>query len=390
MKNHPRIELFLNQGISYLEERWKKSRQEYYDIIGILWDHFLEDIFKYKIFEYKQDWRVIKLCENIFDRFNLEYLAKYPNEFEKIFYSVVWWVDASEKNTFQEYYNSVLEWFSWELWELEVSSQFESAILEHVKLFRNDDFEKRIILEILMEVGDFSKIQKFVRAYQSLVNHSFYEVEGKVFSRFSYELFSKYASNTGKILDNKEAFFKKIWAWYQHIFKFIEWKNNEVFEMRNKIKSNMSWRDIDISDTEIEEHVPAPKYNPEYISILRHSYDWYVRIVPEEIINLSPVTTWAWGYTFVSCIYDACWKSYQSKKYDQISFMERNEYLMSQGEKYTYKVSYPAEFAFDDLLVDYDYIDPHLFFSELTLTQEERLMKKWLKMRDSEIRRRWR
>jgi hypothetical protein len=36
-----------------------------------------------------------------------------------------------------------------------------------------------------------------MRAYQALTNHAFYEIEGRIFSRFSLELAKNYQNYTG-------------------------------------------------------------------------------------------------------------------------------------------------------------------------------------------------
>lgn len=380
-QNHPRIELFLSHWITYLQRFGKKSEGEYYDILQILWNTFLDDASKDKILSYKQEGRVIKLCENIFEKYHLKHLAKYPQEFEKVFYSVVGGIDISKSHLLEAYYKLVYEWFCWEISQLDISSQHEKNILQSLKLFWYNDAEKFILLDILKEVGDISKIQKLVRAYQALMNHSFYRFEGKVFSRFSFEVFSNYALHTGEEMKNKEDFFERILKWYQYIAEYLDWEKKDISEQRTSFLHRFDDKNIKLTQEKIDYYFPYPEYNVEYIPILRHSYDWYIRIIPEEINTLSPVQLWAWWLTFLHEIYDSVWEKHLPKNYPQISFLQRNEFLKHKWEKYTYKISYPAEFAFDDLLTEYPHIDEYLFFPRLTEKQEKTLHPLWEKIR---------
>ena len=275
----------------------------------------------------------------------------------------------------------VYEWFCWEISDLGISSQHEKNILKSLKLFRHDDAEKFILLDILHEVGDISKIQKLIRAYQSLVNHSFYSFEGKIFSRFSFETFSNYALHTGEEMKDKEDFFERILQWYQYIAEYLNWEKKDISEQRASFLTRFDEKKITLTQEEMDTYFPYPQYNPEYISILRHSYDWYVRIIPEEINTLSPVQLWAWWLTFLHQIYSAVWEKHLPKVYPQISFLQRNEFLKHKWGKYSYKISYPAEFAFDDLLTEFPHIDEYLFFPQLTEKQEKTLHPLWEKIR---------
>lgn len=380
-KTHPRIELFLTEGIRYLSSCGKRSRDEYYDILAILWNQFLDDTIKEKIFSYKQDTRVQAVYQKIFEQYYFSYLAKYPQEIVKVCYAVWGRVDKKLLPVFKKYYNRVLEWFLWELSELNISPSHKNTILDYLKVFQNTPQDKQILLDILFDCWDYDKMQPFVRAYQSLINHSYYEFEGKVFSRFSFEIFSRYQEVMGKEMKDREGCFENIAAGYECIFEYLDWEKQSIVDTRDSLAARYKELWMSFSQEEIENHVPFPHYDNEYISIIRHSYDWYVRLVPQEIEKFTPRKLWALWLTFLHKIYNAAWRKYLPKNFQEISLYQRDAFLKNAGEKLTYRQEITSDFAFDDLLLDFMYIDPQLFFSKLSESQGEWLVKDWDKIR---------
>ncbi len=195
---HPNIRLFISLLTDTLEAAGMKKMQEAQLVAYHLWSLGMSEPEREAILGAQQRQKIVTLITAIFTSVPIERLAHYPEEAEVAAMARIGGMNLSHKKSFEQLYKSVLEWFEWEYSLVFKNDTFKQHIFKSLIAPLFQDGNEAIFMDIMIngEIDDLSSIQPFMRAYQALTNHTFYEYQGKIFSRFSFELarnYDKYA-----------------------------------------------------------------------------------------------------------------------------------------------------------------------------------------------------
>lgn len=362
-----RFNIYFKIGTELLQKIQSIPLKECELLLWILWQEYLEYKQQDKFLQYKQDSRAEKYLHELFASIPFKKITLSKEGVFLWIYAQKWGLPTSEKNLFEQYYQQVHDWLIWELSDADVPNEIQKECIEAFNDFKADQDLSPIFSRLMYEVQDMEKLQKIFRAYQALENHTFYIEDGRVFSRFSYDVFSRLQEYTRSDRHGKVQFFSTIQSGYTQLIEFPKWEQKRFGEEKKELYQKYGEL---ISD---DKDFLAPKYHPEYLPILRHLYDWILRIAPDECVKMSSWDMVRATLETQEYMYTICGKIFIPAHFPSFSYY-LNEYLW----KKRHSLFRFWEEILDELWLNYDHIGPEMFFPlQHSPKKEEMLSEIW-------------
>ena len=394
---HPRVLLFFRMWIEKFVDSRIEDEEMIAFILDILWSDLLLPEEQQKIIEYKQESRVKKYISGLLEKYKIEEMAKNPDDFENIVFSLNAYPKKIAKNTLEKYYDDVYYWFCREYGKVFSNETIKNNILQSIEHFSFQTLEKDIMMQVLVEWKDLNEVQPFMRAYQGLTNHSYYEFNEKVFSSFTNNVTQSLLKYSWAKKEDIYGYIENIQIWYDHISDFFKWEeeqNKKFYTERCEIIDDLEKIDKKGKDELKKDFkkIFKNKYHQEYSSIIRHTYDRIFSTAPDILYKKDPVVMFAVVVLAVETLYGTCGKNIVPKSFHHIEHYTLRSYILSHKKNVNMSdVERYAYHALNDLLyMMADDISPLFFFPVMkTEKKEKELINAWEKLKQKVTQNYW-